>query len=291
MNRCVFLVFALFGPICLLGQSDFTLHGVIKDSLGVELPYAILSLRPSDRTMYSESDGRFAFTGVSINDTLEVQALGYKSTKVGVKDASPLLIEMDAVSYFLEEISVVEKRTDSFYELSLGDFAKKCRAQVRNSPGAIIVRHIKNPQGAPGYLISVRFWADLLKNCPGLVRIRVYEVDSDDGPGKELTRTNQLISLKPSKKIHRIDISEQAILLPKRGAYVGIEFVKQNDECKSDKVSGSRHIGIGLNHKTSASQTYSSRLAIRWGTVSMGIPDKPDRVANLNLDVQVRYPN
>lgn len=289
IKELLLLLLLLTGFIALNGQSYFNLNGTIEDSLGVGVSYSTLVITSSGRGYYSDVDGGFEIPNISLGDTLLIQAIGYDNYILPVISKDSVKIKLVQTSYELSEINVSGSNDVSSSKVVLGNFSKKSKGEMRGSPGLTIVTKVDNRYGQNGYIVSVKFWADFLRKCDGLIRIRAYAVSPNGSPGQEITRDNSIIMLKGSRKVHEIDISEQFIELPKGGAFIGIEFVKQKEGCRVDKLTGSRFVGIGYNYDSNGYKTYISRLAKKWSIFTSPFSNDRGGEANLNLNATVKF--
>lgn len=269
-------------------QSVGTVEGVINDINGVPIPFSLITIENKNHGSYSNENGSFKLDNVKIGDTLTAESIGFYSDFVVYNGQLRINFSLKFEDYDIEIINVSDSALGNSKSIKVGSFSKKSRSTVRANSGYVVVTLIENKIQRDGFLSSIRLWADPLNRCSNIIRMRIFEVDSNLRPGSELSPDNKVIVLKGNNKVHNIDVSSKKIIIPPNGVYIGFEFIDQSDDCKVDGTTKSRYLALGFNYSYSEYRTYRRFGSAPWQLFKMRSINS-ENVPNLNVDLLVNY--
>ena len=205
-----------------------------KDRTPVDFAAVICS---NGNSIYTDSEGYFSMT-YQAKDTLYLSRVGYKQFVLRclfLKDT--IFIESTNV---LPEIVIKEKAKHSS-TLWLGYLDKKNKGIYH--PGNQAALRIENPYGSPKQIKRVRFTfskikfdfsgnRNRVKSLAYIVRLRIYAIGSNGGPGQDLLQENSTSEIGRYQRLIDFVVDSKNIYLPPEGCFVAIEFIGFVDEDK-----------------------------------------------------------
>jgi hypothetical protein len=169
------------------------------------------------------------------SDTIEFSYLGYKKAKISVND----FMDSNGPTIFLKEkpmeigeVKVVPKK---YTTTIVGIKEKKpWGLQYANIFSGNKGNFLENKKKETGWIKSVSYYLheDGYPNAP--FRVRIYEVDKKNKPGKDLLKENLVVSAKKSGWF-TIDVSDYNIAFPKEGVFVMMEWINSGEKFYFEK--------------------------------------------------------
>lgn len=225
------LIISLFLLSAIL-NAQVRIQGFVLDkATSKPISFAIVSDKNQKYGCYTDTTGKFSLNTASLQDTLKVSNLGYKTLYVSVNDVKPddkFLLESDP--FRLKEVIVIPTDIKP-KELKIGFFDRHPNlVSAVSYPINLQAILIPFPEGRKRILIkSVDFTYSLVaRNYP--MRIRILQVDENGAPGNDLIAEN--IILKNYKSGHlraaSIDVSNYNIYMSQNGVFIVFEWLMDN---------------------------------------------------------------
>lgn len=237
MKKTLLLIISLIAINISFGQK-VKLTGMILDSnTNLPLPYATIELYSLKTGTIADKNGKFILEIASSDiesDTINFSYLGYKKVKISIKDylKSEQTIVLKENFVELEEVKVTPKK---FTTAILGIKDKKSdRMQYANVYNAKKGNFIENMKKEFGWIKSVSYYIHPDGHPTTPFRIRIYEVDINKKPGKDILNENIVVSAEKAGWF-TIDISDYNVCFPKEGAYVMMEWINSGEEFYFEK--------------------------------------------------------
>ncbi|MGL2999733.1 carboxypeptidase-like regulatory domain-containing protein [Flavobacterium sp. RSSB_23] len=229
------------------------LKGVVKDSIsGQPIPYVNIWVENENIGTTSELDGTFTINTTS-DKVLVFSAVGYLRKKARVADNQGILLSLEV--NHLKDV-LVQKRLGK-EQIEINTFKSKevnSYHSADNKP-TIIVTHIKNSSiiEEHPFIQKITFLSNS-QLATAKIKLRIYDVAPDGGPGANYNDETIIVSLKKGKRKNTIDVSDQNIIIPKQGLFIGFEWIiiKENKYTFNYTIDqkGNKRIGDLIN-KTS----------------------------------------
>jgi hypothetical protein len=229
MKKFQLLIFTCFLSINLFSQNTKDLKGKIIDSKTKEaIPFASVGLIGANQGISSDEKGAFDFKDIQVNDTIVVSCVGYSNSKIAVVDFKSL-IELTPSVIELKTVTVNPKKSKT---IDINGFGKKNEgaAIVARLVGATqMAQLIENPDGTTWYVKEInvgrRAKTHLGKKQKTQFRIRFYGIDNEGKPDNKDIFESILVK-NESDKIIKINVADKKLLLPQKGMFVAIEWIK-----------------------------------------------------------------
>ncbi len=237
MKKIILLIINLtFVNFC-FGQS-IELKGEIKDfKTGGPLPYATIEIFNLKTGTITDKNGIFHFEITSGNltyDTINFSYVGYETNKMSIGDfiQSGETITLKEKPVILEEIEVIPKKY-SIVNIGIKD-KKSLGVQYANVFNGNKGNFIENKKKQTGWIKSVSYYIhpDGYPTTP--FRVRIYEVDENKKPGKDILDKNVVVSAS-GPGWFKVDLSEYNIPFPERGVFVMMEWINSGDKFYFEK--------------------------------------------------------
>lgn len=259
-------------------EKKLTVTGTISAVNGEKLPGASLMEKGTGNAAKSDSAGNYRINVSSLNSTLIVSFVGYKTMEVGIAGRPQVDILMDISASSVQEVVVIGYGTQQRKDIT-GSIASISSATIKNQPAASVDQLIQGraagvdvsqASGAPGGRLNIRIRGASSLNAGNeplfvIDDVPVYN-NSKDPSGTSygtFTPTNALASLNPND-IESIQVLKDAsataiygsrgsngviIITTKRGTgnkmtvdyngYYGVQTVAN----KLDLMNGQQHAG------------------------------------------------
>lgn len=223
MIKTKLLLFLLFYISTLSAQ----ISGVVKDSLsGEPIPYVNIWLENENIGTNSEIDGKFSLA-VTSSQKIVFSALGFETRTVFATETRIVLLTPKV--YDLQEV-ILEKRK-STSEINIGDFSgidlNSGVTNVGQENVHILGKFIKTNEKIRKHPFLKSFeFKTRSKVKDALLRIRIFEVDSEGNPIGDLAEEEILLSIKKGTKLNTVDVSNYNIKIPEGGIIIGFEYLK-----------------------------------------------------------------
>jgi len=210
------LVVLLFLTCSLSAQ----IKGIVKDSLtGKPIPYVNIWVENENIGSTSEDNGTFLINTTASGKKLIFSTLGYE--KKIIKAAEALEVNLKLTAYSLNE--VVISKSIGTKTVEIGKNKNEMYQAFDNGP-KIDTKFFPyiSPYKKTKYLKQVSIYTDSrIENA--IIKIHLYEVDSNGSPGQELLDKDFVVIVKNGTRINRFDLTNFNLKFPKTGLFVGFE--------------------------------------------------------------------
>lgn len=220
------LLFFLFLNHNLFGQ---TINGRVLDAQTLNsAPYSTLEIKGKGIGWVSDSMGSFSLEipkdKISENDTLLIRSLGFSSTEVVLKNIlnKPSIEFKLKPSIFQLDSIIIKPKNNSFIK---GVTTEKTRASYGLREWAQIAVYMDNDEGLKAIIQNVSFFISKNGNPKTPFRIRIYGLQEDGSPGRDLIQENIIVTPKKGNAWFKVDVSKYKILVPKEGYFVAMEWI------------------------------------------------------------------
>jgi len=262
MNKLIALLFGLFIYIPIHAQEFI----VVDENTKEPLAYATIIFPQINKGTYADNNGKFIIpTEHEYKDSICIQMVGYDNFRTTISRLSDTIFLVQAV-YTLQEIIVIPKGK----EIKLGDLKKKKKKEIYISYKDTVFIPIifatyiagKDYSGCEIKKLHYRYDHPNPK-IRYIVRPQLYIVSEDGKPGNTLLRQSQILEITGSG-ILEVDISDEQILLPNDGVFIGIEVIEEISSEPLD-IKDKRN-PISLNYvSTKGAETYLASFDdFRW---------------------------
>lgn len=244
------IIIFLFFVINFSAYSQNNINGrIINKDSKMGIPYASILYLDSDsqKSGYTDSLGFYKFK--STNDQIQISSIGYKTLILNFSSLSNnFVIGLEPVNYILNAVEIKLKEVKKTKTIRLGYFKDKVFdaplwSLGKPSPNKTfnyVAQYVANNK--KNYSLHITKLLYNLSNHPrpvliakglykgkcqsDLFRIHLFMVDEiTKMPTKELLVENNIIKNDCTIDNLIIDISEQNIIMPKNGVFVGLEFI------------------------------------------------------------------
>lgn len=247
MTNCkhtiIFLLF-LFFKQGLFSQEIF-IKGLILSEDSSPVQYATIYDGSLKSGTFSDSLGRFSINIPGNAKELHVSAIGYKKKTIAV-DQYENLSDFHIVllnDTFSLKVVVISSKTFETKQIEIGP-RKKIKGHIAFCSQFRFNRevglYIPNQEQIHGEIKSIAFYLKKESDkTTRLIRLRVYSVDEDLSPAKDLLLDNILLQIKQSKKYQliKIDLEKYSIKIPSNGIVIALELVQNTQESYPHKLN------------------------------------------------------
>jgi len=220
-----------------LFSQDMFVKGLILSEDSTPVQYATIYDGSLKSGTFSDSLGRYSISIPSNINQLHISAIGYKNTTITV-DQNDNLSDFNILllndTFIIKEVLISSKIFNP-KQIELGP-----RKKIKGHAGiaSVFFNHeiglyIPNYEQIHGEIKSVELY---LKKESGeakhLIRFRIYSVDEELYPSKDLLFDNILLEVKKSKRdqLIKIDLEKYNIPIPLNGIVVGLESVQSSQD-------------------------------------------------------------
>lgn len=236
-KKLLLLLFSLITIHFCNGQNIIIDGRIIDDKSNQSLPYATIELFGLNTGTIADINGKFLLEITSKDfktDTIVFSHIGYEKIRKSIEDflKSEKIIKLNEQPIVLGEVKVSPK--DYLIKVVGVKDKKTNRVQYTGAFGANKGNFLRNKRKEVGMIQSVSYYLhpDGYPNCP--FRVRIYEVDKNNRPGKDLLNVNLVVSAQKSGWF-KIDISDYKIPFPKEGAFVMMEWINSGEDFYFEK--------------------------------------------------------
>lgn len=228
----IILMFSLVEAV--LSQSNQKIQILDKET-NDPVSFATILNKHKNSGAYADKNGYFIFE-FQKNDTLVISCIGYFSKIIAIKTSNDQdVIYLNPKMYNINEI-VVKPDSKEQKTRHLGYDKHKPDFTICNTPGAIIASYILNQTQLSIVIKEIIIPTKEKKRSSehnniqeGYIRVHLFTVNPvNNSPDKELLTKNLIYNTSELKRNIKIDISDQNILVPKEGVFVGIEWLGEN---------------------------------------------------------------
>lgn len=211
-----------------MGFAGFSqIKGIVKDSLtGQPIPYVSVWVENETIGTTAEENGTFSLE-VKTEKRIVFSALGYENKIVLSSDVNTVVLSPKT----LELNEVVIEKTKATREIAIGDFSGiYLNSGVANvgqedvHVWAKLIRFNEKVKEHP-FIKSIEFATrSRLKNA--LLRIRVFNINSEEIPIGDAIEEDILVQVKKGKNNNIVDLAKYNIKIPEEGIFIGFEYLK-----------------------------------------------------------------
>lgn len=213
--------------------------GIVVDENNLPIPYVSVWVEGENIGTTSEEDGSFLLE-INSEKNIVFSALGYQTKIVSSKEISKVILTSKVIE--LNEVFVEKRKGKN--EVFIGDFSGiKLNSGVTNVGQENVhiwskfIRFNEKIKEHP-FIKSIEFVThSQLKNA--LLRIRIFNIDSQGIPTGDEVEDDILIKIKKGTKNNILDLSKYNIKIQKEGILIGFEYLKleQNAIIYNGKIS------------------------------------------------------
>jgi hypothetical protein len=225
---------------------DIFIKGLVLSEDSSPVQYATIYDDALQSGTFSDSLGRFSMHISSNATALQVSAIGYKNKTIPIDqndNLSDVHIVLTNDTIHLNEV-VISSTIFKPEQIALGP-----RKKISGSIGFCELFNLKhevglyipNPEQIRGEIESIEFYVKKESDEPNrLVRLRIYSVDENLYPAKDLLLSNILLQAKNSKKYQsiKIDVEKYEIPIPSNGIVIALEVVQNVQMPNPNKLDG-----------------------------------------------------
>ncbi len=237
-----------------ISYSQQTTTGIIIDNTTRNIiPFATLELMGKGVGTVANDKGYFKWNidDKYLNDTVTISALGYDKIYVVLKNIiNQNKLEIKLKSRIFDLQAVVIKNTQPKI-IKVGSRKKfMFFSGLYGSPGCFYAMYIKVDSNICGIIKTVGVYITKHGNSKGPLQIRLFHLDDDSlVPGEDIIKEPLLITGSDGGEWVDIDISKYHIPIPRKGFFIGVEWVKTSDEYfYKGGISGIEGYGPVLGH-------------------------------------------
>ena len=259
----ILLIFCLCSRL-VFAQETYEVSGTIKDTKGIPIPYASISLTGEGAIGHSNLNGAFSIHVEKLPIKLTVSNVGYERKEITVNSATTdLTIELKEKTVILSEVVVNNGKEKpktigspknpkgSYTHIAFNDFE-----QV----GIIINNHNQALYSNPKWLsidikIDYRPIIDRRGKTDGKrkVRLRIYKLGSGEKNLTDLLHDNIIVVAPKKGGWIKIDVEKYHLHLPQEGFIVAIEWLSTVYDTPEEKKYKYDHLQI-KGHKIRPSE-------------------------------------
>lgn len=229
--RHSFLLFLI--SLTAVGQSRITKGFVFDYFTKQPIPYVNLSILESQVGTSTDEDGSYVLEiqEKNLNKYIHLSSLGYQDSIISVVEfIKEEKIYLKVKTEMLEEVLISKKIEQQFLEVNpikkkdiksgLPGFEHPIIAALF-FPYEDIYQSTENLNSIKLYIRHTWYY----KNRPSKFRLRLFSIDNNGFPGKDLVSESIIIETDEKQKEIEIDVSKYNLMFPKDGFYVGLEWL------------------------------------------------------------------
>lgn len=244
-KQIAIILLFLFFKTGLFSQNTL-IKGLVISEGSTPVQYATIYDGSLKSGTFSDSMGRFLISIPDNVKVLHISAIGYKNKTITI-DQKDNLSDFHIVllndTFNLKEV-VISSKIFKPKQIELGP-RKKIKGRISFCSQFNFNRevglYIPNQEQIHGEIKSIEFY--LKKGSDGtkrLIRLRIYSVDEEFYPVKDLLFDNVLLKVKKSKKsqLIKVDLEKYNIPIPSNGLVVALELHKNTQKSSSNSPGG-----------------------------------------------------
>jgi hypothetical protein len=212
-NKRIYLILFLISI-----SASAQIKGIVVDENEKPIPYVNIWVENENIGTTSEENGTF-FIDVSPSKNLIFSTLGFE--KKIIKSAEAKIVHLKPIALQLEEV-IIAKRYET-KEKEIGQVENEIYQAFDNGPRIDVKYFPYNPSyKKTKYIKKVSIFTDS-KIEDATIKIHFFAVDSNGFPGVELLDKDFIVTLKKGVYIHKFDVTDFNLKMPKNGIFVGFE--------------------------------------------------------------------
>ena len=194
------------------------IKGIVVDENEKPIPYVNIWVENENIGTTSEENGTFLIEAKSSNNLI-FSILGFE--KKFIKGAEVKIVHLKSIALQLEEV-IIAKRYET-KEKEIGQVENEIYQAFDNGPRIDVKYFPYNPSyKKTKYIKKVSIFTDSkIENAT--IKIHFFSVDSKGFPGEELLNKDFIVTLKKGVYIHKFDVTDFNLKMPKNGIFVGFE--------------------------------------------------------------------
>lgn len=199
------------------------------DENGEPILFATIYDAKTQMGTISDNKGFFQF---SAGTDVILSSVGYIKDTVKLPDCSgvcDIVLRQDVQQ--MEEVVVYSdlKKWDNKFEEGFYDHKRVHYTDHVNNPyGHTFLLKIDNKKDVPAKLLKANF--DVKNNSKTIMRVRVFSVNENGYPGRDLLRENVMIEKFNVLTDVSVDLAKYNIIMPPDGVFIGIDVYKISEE-------------------------------------------------------------
>jgi len=200
------------------------IQGVVKDSIsGQPIPYVNIWVENENIGTTSELDGTFNINTTS-DKVLVFSAVGYLTKKARVVGNQGIQLSLEV--NHLNDVFVQKRLGKEQIEINTFKSKEVNSYHSADNKPTIIVTHIKNSSiiEEHPFIQKITFLSNS-QLATAKIKLRIYDVAPDGGPGSDYDDEVIIVSVKKGKRKNTIDVSNKNIIVPKQGLFIGFEWI------------------------------------------------------------------
>lgn len=219
-------LFSFFDPTY---SQKFLFKGkIVEESTNEAIPYATIEIKNTGKGTATNETGVFELAyqiKKEKSDTLLVKALGYADKEIALIayiSNPPSLIKLIPATFNISPITVRWGDKTLIKGINIPD----TKPASSFTMGSQIAVFMNNKEQHTGWIASVSFFI-VKRNSKfkAPFRVRLYEVDENGFPGKDLIKAQIIVSAKKKNAWLDVNLEEYAIRLPPKGFFVAFEWI------------------------------------------------------------------
>ncbi|MEM6379661.1 MAG: hypothetical protein AAF705_15775, partial [Bacteroidota bacterium] len=224
-----FLIFP-FSTISFAQEAEIQLSGIIVDRITqLPIPYSTVEVDQKGLGYATGDGGQFYLLikqkGISLKDTLRFRALGYEEQLMTIQqfiDNQFKRIALRPQAILIEPVDFVigDKK------LVLGVASNEHGGPAYSIPAGLQVAvFMANPNQLKGVIQSISYFIVKDRKYKAPFRVRLWAVDEDGRPGKDLLTENIIIQAQTPDAWLTVDLEKYQIPIPENGYFAGLETI------------------------------------------------------------------
>jgi hypothetical protein len=231
------------------------LQGFVKDAeTNQPIAAATISIRSKNLYYPADNSGRFniEIDSLTNSDSVSFSCIGYQTKKVRTGDLSQgITIKLNLIINELQEVRINSK---PIVPVNVGSKYKYGKYSVTQYPGFDQAYYMEGSKNIKGIIKSVGYY---LGNGVGSIkggditapfRIRIFAVDTNGMPGKELTKDIIVVHGEKNNAWFDIDISAYQIQNPDSGFYASFTLLTYEYYKLKKGVKNTDDLGISYEY-------------------------------------------
>lgn len=215
-----------------INAQEVLFEGYIHDNRTKQpIPFVNLSFLRTLKGSSTDENGKFILSipRSYLEKEVHISSLGYKDTIISA-NALYISKKLSLVeeSFKLSEVVVTESLGDSYVLNPIGSYDIKSGFYSSSTPW-VLATYFPNIGAAEKFLNKITVFMQDNKNFKrntSKFRLRIYDVDPiTKKPGKDILRHSIVLESERGKDFVSIDVSNLRIKVPRKGIYVGLEWL------------------------------------------------------------------
>lgn len=239
MLKCLL---TLFSCMCILATSSFAqknICGSVYDALTRKpVSYAVVATRSA--AVYCDSLGAFEIK-TAVEDSVLISCVGYYTKRFKISLGICDTILLTPMIQQLEPVTVGNFPWDKTKLVQIGKLTGRSKFSVNVPSGLTFLKFFAHPDTTKDYVIgsiSVRVNHSGDNYTPRKVRVRIFEAKSAKEIGADIFNASDVFMIdQVVDNIATIQLKKFFTEMPKKGCFVGLEFIKSGyDETNKDYI-------------------------------------------------------